>query len=133
MAIVKLLNYQATEISYKNELTGIESFELSNKCTYHLGFAQNKLCRGEMIIEIFNKKEPEKFFVKVKVIGNFLREDASPEDDVHKSTYKLLFPHARAIVTAVSVDANIPPLFFPDINIDGQSVYMVPGDAKPKK
>lgn len=131
MAVVKLLNYQATEISFKNELKGVETFELSNRCTYNLGFGPNNLCHGEMKIEIFNKNAPEKFFMKITVVGNFLRGDASPEDDVHKSTYKLLFPHARAMVTAASVAANIPPLFFPDINIDGQSVYMVPG--KPEK
>ena len=130
MAQVKMLNFSATEIVFENNLKRSETFELSSRCSYNLGFSQNRMCRGEMVAEVFNKKTPEDFKLRVKVVGNFIREDDSPQDDVHKTTYKMLFPHVKALLTSISVTANIPPIFFPDINIDEQSVYMI---ENPKK
>jgi preprotein translocase subunit SecB len=83
-----------------------------------------------MTLEVTNKDDPDKFTVKVSVVGNFLNEDDAPKDDIHRASYKALFPHAKAMVTALTVAANIPPIFFPDIDIDSQSVYMF---ENPKK
>ncbi len=130
MAQVKLLKYAASEIEFVNNMKKSETFELTNRCSYNVGFAPNNFCRGEMTVETFNKNDPESFKFKLKVVGDFVREDDSPQDDVHRTTYKMLFPHAKAMLTAMTVAAGIPPIFFPDINIDGQSVYMV---EKPKK
>ncbi len=131
MAKIKLLNYSAGEISYKNAMQKSETFSVNSRCSYNLGFTENgRLCRGQMTLEVSNRAEPEKFFVKVVVIGNFISEDDSPRDDLHRASYKMLFPHAKAMITALSVTANIPPIFFPDIDIDSQSVYMV---ENPKK
>ena len=91
MADVKLLGYSVSEMSFVNIIQKTETFELTNRCAYNLGF---------------------------------------PQDDVHRTTYKLLFPHIKAIITSLTVAANVPPIFFPDINIDGQSVYMM---ENPKK
>jgi len=131
MATVKLLNFSAEEISFVNKIQETNTFELTSRCSYKLGFSPNKkICRGEMTAEMFNKGDPESFKVKVKVIGNFVSDDDAPQDEVHKATYKLLFPHAKAMITALTVASNVPPLFFPDINIDNQSVYVV---ENPKK
>ena len=131
MAKIKLLNYSASEIAYKNNLQKNESFAISSRCSYNLGFGDDgRFCRGQMTLEVSNKEEPEKFSVKVVVVGNFVNEGDSPRDEVHKASYKMLFPHARAMVTSLSVTANIPPIFFPDIDIDSQSIYLV---ENPKK
>jgi preprotein translocase subunit SecB len=108
-----------------------ETFSVNSRCSYNLGFAgDGKLCRGTMTLEVTNKDDPDKFTVKVSVVGNFLNEDDAPKDDIHRASYKALFPHAKAMVTALTVAANIPPIFFPDIDIDSQSVYMF---ENPKK
>ncbi len=130
MAKVRLINFSANEIVFENNLKKSERFEMTSRCTYNLGFSQNRICRGEMVAEIFNKEEPDSFKLKVKVVGDFISEDDSPKDEIHKITYKILFPRVKAIVTSISVSANIPPIFLPDINIDNQSVYMI---EKPKK
>ena len=130
MADVKLLGYSVSEMSFVNNIQKTETFELTNRCSYNLGFAQNRLCRGEMTAEVFNKNNPKSLCLKVKLVGNFVREDDAPQDDVHRTTYKMLFPHVKAIIASLTVAANVPPIFFPDINIDGQSVYMM---ENPKK
>lgn len=125
MARIKLLNFSASEISYKNNMQKNETFSVNSRCSYNLGFTEGgKLCRGQMTLEVSNKEEPDKFLVRAVVVGNFLSEDDSPRDDIHRASYKMLFPHAKAMVTALTVTANIPPIFFPDIDIDSQSVYM---------
>ena len=102
-----------------------ETFSVNSRCSYNLGFTEGgKLCRGQMTLEVSNRAEPEKFLVRAVVIGNFLNEEDSPRDEIHKTSYKMLFPHAKAMITALTVAANIPPIFFPDIDIDSQSVYM---------
>ena len=80
---------------------------------------------------VFNKKNPEAFSIKMKVVGNFIREDdGSPQDDVHRTCYKLIAPHVRAMITSLTVTANVPPIFAPEMNIDGESIYLV---ENPKK
>lgn len=132
MANVKLMNFSASEVSFINNIQKTNTFEITSRCSYQLGFsAGQKLCRGEMVMEMSSKNDPKEFCVRVKVIGNFVSEDeTAPQDDVHKTSYKLLFPHAKAVITALTVAANVPPLFFPDINVDNQSVYVV---ENPKK
>lgn len=131
MANVKLINFNATEISFINNIQRPNTFELTSRCSYQVGFSPNKkLCRGEMTVEMSSKSENDPFKVKVKLVGNFAIEDDPPQDEAHKASYKLLFPHAKALITALTVAANVPPLFLPDINIDDQSVYVL---ENPKK
>lgn len=131
MAKIKLLNFSASEISYKNSMQKNETFSVNSRCSYNLGFSEGgRLCRGQMTLEVSHRENPEAFRVLAVVIGNFLIEEDAPKDDIHKTSYKVLFPHARAMITALTVAANIPPIFFPDIDIDSQSVYMY---ENPKK
>jgi hypothetical protein len=131
MATVKLLNFSVSEINYKNALQNGESFSISNRCSYNLGFTENvSICRGTMTLEISSKDKPDKFIFKIVMTGNFACDPSSPKDEIHRATYKLLFPHAKAALTAMTVASNIPPLFFPDIDIDSQSVYMIENPIK---
>ncbi len=132
MAKIKLMNFSANEITYKNSAQGNATFSVHSRCSYNLAFSDGgRVCRGTMKLEVASKEEPERFLLRTVTVGNFICEDAdAPRDEVHKETYKLLFPHAKAMMTAVTVTANIPPIFFPDIDIDAQSVYMY---ENPKK
>ncbi len=130
MANVKLLNFSASEINFLNEIKRSETFELTNRCSYNVRFAPNSFCRGEMTVEVFNKNAPDSFRFKLRVTGDFVIEDQSPQDAVHRATYKLLFPRVKAMVTSLTVAANLPPIFLPDLNIDDQSIYVV---EKPNK
>lgn len=132
MLRLKLLNFSANEISFQNNAQKNAVFSVTSRCSYNLAFTEGgRLCRGTMKLEVVGKDDPEKFFIRTVTVGNFICEDEdAPRDEVHKETYKLLFPHAKAMLTAITVTANIPPIFFPDINIDGQSVYMY---ENPKK
>ncbi len=131
MVAAKLLNFSVSEIVYKNNLKSGESFSISNRCSYNLGFAENgAVCQGKMTLDISSKDAPDKFLFKVVTVGNFTCDNSAPKDEVHRMTYKLLFPHAKAALTALTVASNIPPLFFPDIDIDSQSVYMLENPIK---
>lgn len=126
MANIKLMNFEAKEIAFENKIKQAESFELTNRCSYTLGFSRDMTMRGEMTAEILNKNDPQNFYLRIKVVGDFIRDNNDmPQDEIHRTTYRMLFPNVKAMITAISVAAGIPPLFFPDISIDGQSVYMV--------
>ena len=43
MADVKLLGYSVSEMSFVNNIQKTETFELTNRCSYTPGFAQNRL------------------------------------------------------------------------------------------
>ena len=124
------MNFSASEINFLNEIKRSETFELTNRCSYNVRFAPNSFCRGEMTVEVFNKNAPDSFRLKLRVTGDFVIEDQSPQDAVHRATYKLLFPRVKAMVTSLTVAANLPPIFLPDLNIDDQSIYVV---EKPNK
>ena len=48
MARIRILNHSAKEIVYKNNMQRSESFELTNRCRFNMGFTNGTLCRGEM-------------------------------------------------------------------------------------
>ncbi len=123
MADVNLKLYKASGIKFVNELENGTKIELSNKYSYNVGYAPNNVCKGEFKLEVFDKKNPEKFSIEITVVGVFEFKEGLAKEKIHVMTFKELFPYARALVTTVTSNAGIPPIIVPAIDIESQSIY----------
>lgn len=123
MADVNLKLYKASQINFVNNLENGTKIELGNKYSYNVSYAPNKTCKGEFTLEVFDKKDPEKFGIKIVIVGIFEFKDGLEKEKVHVLTFKELFPYARALVTTVTSNAGIPPIIVPGIDIESQSIY----------
>ena len=59
------------------------------------------------------------------MIGIFSFEDGADKDMLHIETFRLLFPFVRALVSTLTVNAGIPAVILPNIDIEGQNIYRI--------
>lgn len=120
---VNLKAYKASQINFVNHLENGTKIELGNKYSYNVSYAQNNICKGEFTLEVFDKKDAEKFGVKIVIVGIFEFREGMEKEKIHVLSFKELFPYARALITTVTSNAGIPPIIIPSIDIESQSIY----------
>lgn len=120
---VTLKGYQAPEISFINKLENGTRIELGNKYSYNVNYAPNNICRGTFSIEMADKANPDRFGIKVTVVGIFAFKEGVSKEALHVETFKELFPYARALVTTITANAGVPPIIIPSIDIESQDIY----------
>lgn len=64
---------------------------------------------------------PDNAFVKIECIANFKFEDGILFDDIpsyfYRNSIAILFPYIRAFISTVTLQANIPPIVLPTMNL----------------
>lgn len=120
---VTFKTYKVGKIDFVNALENGTRVEFENKYSYNVRFAQNSTCVGEFNVDIADKTVPDKFHIKASVLGIFTYKEGLKKEVVHVETYKELFPYVRAMVQNLTVNAGIPPIVLPAIDIEQQSIY----------
>lgn len=128
---IQLKATRADSISYHNNMQGSGQLKLGFKYSYNLRHAAAGVARGEVSITAEDKEAPEKLSITVKQSGIFELPPDMPREEAHLETFKILFPHASATLTAVTSVAGIQGIVVPRIEIDETNVYRV--EFKPPK
>ena len=111
------------EISFVNHLPSGTKIQLETKYSYNVKYSADNTCRSELSAKVTDKENSEKFFISIKMVGIFSFEEGADKDLLHIETFRQLFPYARALVSTISVNAGIPPITLPNVDIEGQSIY----------
>ena len=61
--------------------------------------------------------------MKVTVVGAFVVNKDVEKEFLHVETFKELFPFAKALVTTLSANAGIPPIYLQNVDIEKQEIY----------
>lgn len=125
MKNIQLKAYRIEELAFVNKLPVNTKIELSNKYSYNVGYSKINTCRGEFKAEICDKNNPDKFNIKITLIGVFVTPAEMEKEKLHVATYDAIFPYVRAAVSNLTVNAGIPPIMIPYADISGQSIYRV--------
>lgn len=125
MSNAALKGVMSPEISFINHLPSGTQLKLDTKCAYNVKYSNDLHCRGEMTVEVKSKETPDKFSIKVVLVGAFNYAEGADKDLLHVETFKILFPYARALVSTITANTGIPPIILPEINIEGQSIYRI--------
>lgn len=122
-ATVNLCGYTVSEFSFANKLPNGTQIKLGNQYSYNVKYTQNNTCIGEMKVNVYDQDKKEAFFVKLELRGIFTFDPNTEKERIHIDSYKALFPYARAIITTLTANAGIPPIFIPEADIESQSIY----------
>lgn len=124
MANVNMKAYKVSEIVFNNKVNGKIQLKLSNKVSHNVRYNKNGVCEAFLTVEVFDKENKDILNVKVTVVGTFavLKQDIEKEF-LHVETFKELFPFAKALVTTISANAGVPPIYVQNIDIEKQEIY----------
>lgn len=122
---IQLKATRADHIEFKNNMQGSGQLKLGFKYSYNLRHAAPGIARGEVSITAEDKEAPDKLSISVKQSGIFALPPDMKREDAHLETFKILFPHASATLTAVTSIAGIQGIVVPRIEIDETNVYRV--------
>ncbi|MBQ6152390.1 MAG: protein-export chaperone SecB [Ruminococcus sp.] len=124
MSMVNLQGYKVDRIEFVSLLENGTKISLGNKYSYNVQYAKDaNMARGEFDIEVHDKDNPDKFKIRVVVVGIFSYLEGSKKELIHAETFKALFPYAKALVTTVTANCGIKPIMIPEIDIDNQQIY----------
>lgn len=113
------------ELSLVNKLPNGSKIQLETKYSYNVQYSKDLTCRGELTAKVTDKEKPEQFSINVRMIGIFAFEEGADKDLLHIETFRLLFPFVRSLVSTITVNAGIPAVILPNIDIEGQNIYRI--------
>ena len=116
---------RADHIDFKNNMQGPGQLKLGFKYSYNLRHAAPGVARGEVIITAEDKDAPDKLSITVKQSGIFALPPEMSREEAHLETFRILFPHASATLTATTSIAGVQGIIVPRIEIDETNVYRV--------
>lgn len=129
MSCIKLQGYKVDEIEFISKLDNGTQIKLGNKYQYNVQYAkENNMCRGEFDIEVADSNNPDKFKIRVVVVGFFAYDSNVKKEVIHTETFKALFPYSKALITTITANCGIKPIIIPDIDIDNQEIYRFDGN-----
>lgn len=130
MACCELKAFTVSDIGFVNRLDPNVQIKIGNKFSYNVKYPNDSnttVCRGELEVEVGDTGDNSKLNVKVVLVGIFAYDPNAKRELIHTESFKLLYPHARALVTTITANAGIKPIILPNINIDDQDIYRIEG------
>ena len=131
MKEIELKGYKVTEVRFVNKVQGNQKLELSNKYSYNVGYSKVNTCKGEFRAEVADKNNPDQFSITVVLEGFFVTAADMAKEVLHIRTYDALFPYVKSFVSTLTVNAGVPPVMIPYVDISGQNIYRVEMPIKP--
>lgn len=131
MGNVNMRGYHVTEFELKNTAASGTRLNLQTKYQYNVKFSESGNCRGEMTAEMADKESPDKFRLKIVIVGIFSYKPETAKPTIHVETFKSLYPYARSYVSMATATAGIPPVMLPEIDIESQNIYSFENPNKP--
>lgn len=123
MPNVSLKAYKASEISFVNKHENGTKIEFENKYSFNVKYSPNNTCIGEFSVEVSDKANKDKFHIKAVVLGVFAYDPSMKKEVIHVQAFKELFPYVRAMISSLTVNAGIPPVILPALDIESQAIY----------
>ncbi len=115
--------YKVSELDFVNKCENGTKLEFENKFSYNVKYSTNNICIGEFTVEVNDKANKEKFRIKAVIQGVFAFNPEIQKELIHVQTFKELFPYARTLISNLTVNAGIPPVFIPNFDIESQNIY----------
>ena len=123
MANVAMKAYKVSEIIFNNKVNGRVELKLKTKVSHNVRFTKNGACEATLTVEMKDEEKPDTISIKVVVVGAFNVIKEVEKEFIHVETYKELFPFAKALITTVSANAGIPPIYVQNIDIENKEIY----------
>ena len=123
MATTTMKAYKVREIAFTNNVNGKVELKLKTKVSHNVRFTRGGVCEATLTVDVKDEQNPDTISVRVKVVGAFTVNKDVEKEFIHVETYKELFPFAKALVTTISANAGIPPIYVQNIDIENKEIY----------
>lgn len=123
MANTTMKAYKVSEIAFVNNVKGKVELKMKTKVSHNVRFTKNGTCEAMLTVEVKDEANPDTIAIRVKVVGAFTVNKEVEKEFIHIETYKELFPFAKALVTTISANAGIPPIYVQNIDIENKEIY----------
>ncbi len=123
MANTTMKAYKVSEIAFVNNVKGKVELKMKTKVSHNVRFTKNGTCEAMLTVEVKDEANPDTIAIRVKVVGAFTVNKEVEKEFIHVETYKELFPFAKALVTTISANAGIPPIYVQNIDIENKEIY----------
>lgn len=121
----ELKTYRISNLQFINALDQPTKLELNFQYAYNVGYSNHNTCRGEFKATITDKKLADKFSITISLVGMFTTVEGVAKEVLHVKTYDALFPYVKALVSSLTAQAGVPPIYMPYIDISDKSIYRV--------
>ena len=123
MANTTMKAYKVSEIAFTNNVKGRVELKMKTKMSHNVRFTKNGNCEAFLTVEVKDEANPDTISIKVTVVGAFAVNKEVEKEFIHVETYKELFPFAKALITTISANAGIPPIYVQNIDIENKEIY----------
>lgn len=133
MSNLKFNGYKVSEMSFKNVAENGTKLQLQNSCSFNVSYSNDsKKCVAQLTAEVSDKEKADIFNIRLVIVASFdVLDTTVAKEKLHVQAYNQLFPYARSVISTITVNAGIPPIYLSEIDIEKRSIYKI--DKNPPK
>lgn len=123
MSNVKLEGIRVKEIHFVNKITEDKIVDIETKISSEVDLNENDhkcICRSKVLLS--DNEADSQFRILVDMDGLFTYSEGTPPKEIHKETFKDLFPYIRALITNLTTSAGMPPLIINPIEMNDSDI-----------
>ncbi len=111
------------EIDLTNKLEGQAQLDISQRANFNVKYTNDNLhCMANLTIDMMEKNSPMDFNFKISVTAFLDCEPGMDKREIHKKAYDEIYPHVRALVTTIMVNAGLPPIIVPKVKMEEENI-----------
>lgn len=111
------------EIDLTNKLEGQVQLDISQRASFNVKYTNDNLhCMATLTIDMMEKSAPMDFNFKISATAFLDCEAGMEKKEIHKKAYDEIYPHVRALVMTIMVNAGLPPIAVPKVKMDNSNI-----------
>ncbi|MBQ2642714.1 MAG: protein-export chaperone SecB [Eubacterium sp.] len=111
------------ELDLSNNIEGQGNLDISQRASFNVKYTEDNLhCKANLVIDMMEKNDPMKFNFKISVTAFLDCEPGMDKKEIHVKAYNEVYPHARALISTFLVNAGLPPITIPKVNMNEQNI-----------
>lgn len=111
------------EIDLTNKLEGQVKLDISQRASFNVKYTSDNLhCMANLTIDMMEKSAPMDFNFKISATAFLDCEVGMDKKEIHKKAYDEIYPHVRALITTIMVNAGLPPIVIPKVKMDSSNI-----------
>jgi preprotein translocase subunit SecB len=111
------------EIDLTNKLEGQAKLDISQRASFNVKYSSdNRHCAATLTIDMMEKDSPMDFNFKLQATAFLDCDGNMDKKEIHRKAYDEIYPHIRALVITILVNAGLPPIVIPKVRMDDSNI-----------
>ena len=107
------------EIDLTNKLEGEVKLDIAQRASFNVKYTNDNLhCAATLTIDMMDNN------FKFSATAFLDCEENMDKKEIHKKAYDEIYPHVRALISIILVNAGLPPIAIPKVKIDDSNIKL---------